>query len=200
MLVQYAFDVQDFQVTGGPQWASDDLYEISAVPPDSSESRLSKPRYINEPPNGEQRKMLQSLLIERFRLKFHHVTKVGEVYILSRSNKSLKLQEAKHREYMPMLAIGGYGNGGMTGHTVSMLYMAFRLSRYLEYPVLDQTGLSGSFDFKLDPQSSDSPEESKSAFIDGIIESVDQLGLKLNRDKGPIETIVIDGLTKPTEN
>ncbi len=200
MLIHYAFNVQDFQIEGGPHWADDDLYEISALPPESSESRKSKPRYINDLPSEEQRRMLQSLLIERFGLKFHRTTREGDVYFLIRSNKPLRLQEAKHKEYFSSLAIGGSGNGGMSGQTVSMPFIAMRLSRYLEHPVLDQTGLTGLFDFKLDPPSEDSREESHNDFIDGIFESVTRLGLQLKEGKGPTEIIVIDDANRPTAN
>jgi uncharacterized protein (TIGR03435 family) len=200
MLVRYAFNVQDFQIEGGPHWADDDLYEISALPPESSASRKSKPRYINDPPSEEQREMLQSLLIERFGLKFHRTTKEGDVYFLVRSNKPLRLEEAKHKEYFSSMGIGGMGNGGMSGQTVSMPFMAIRLSRYLEHPVLDQTGLTGLFDFKLDPPSEDSREESQNDFIDGIFESVTKLGLQLKKGKGPTEIIVIDDVKRPTAN
>jgi len=200
MLIQYAFDVQAFQVSGGPEWTSDDMFEISAIPPDSSELRHAHPRFINEPPSEEERRMLQSLLFERFGLKIHHGTKQGQVYLLSRGNKTLQLQPAKHADFLPILAIGGYGYGGMSGQTVSMSYMAMRLSRYLESPVLDRTGLVGTFDFKLEPHSGDSSQESKSSFLDGIFESVARLGLKLNRTKAPIDTIIIDEVSKPTEN
>ena len=200
MLVRYAFNVQDFQIEGGPHWADDDLYEISALPPELSESRQSKPRYINDPPSEEQREMLQSLLIERFGLKFHRTTKEGDVYFLVRSNKPLRLEEAKHKDYFSMLEIGGRGYGGMSGQSVSMPYMAMRLSRYLEHPVLDQTGLNGLFDFKLDPPSEDSREESQNDFIDGVFESVTRLGLQLKKGKGPTEIIVIDDVKRPTAN
>ena len=87
MLVQYAFNVQSFQVSGGPRWMDEDKYEVVALPPATSKSAEARPAVINEPPNDEQRKMLQSLLIDRFGLKFHREIKEGPVYVLRKTRR-----------------------------------------------------------------------------------------------------------------
>jgi uncharacterized protein (TIGR03435 family) len=198
MLVQYAFNVQSFQVSGGPRWMDEDKYEVVALPPATSKSAEARPAVINEPPNDEQRKMLQSLLIDRFGLKFHREIKEGPVYVLVRSNKKLQMEDAKNKKEIPWVAVVIERNGvegGMAGNNATMSLMATRLSRYLERPVLDRTGLKGSFDFELA-----APEESSYDVINGIFDSVIRLGLKLKADKGPVETVVIDRAMKPMEN
>ncbi len=77
-----------------------------------------------------------------------------------------------------------------------MLQLAARLSSYMGRPVLDQTGVNGSFDFKYD-QVSDDPHPDVAAWI---ITSLQALGLKLEASKGPVDTIVIDHAEKPSEN
>lgn len=198
-LVRYAFSVGAFQIEGGPDWTDRDLFEISALPPDSSPSRKTAPKFINESPTNEQRSMLQALLIQRFGLQFHCASKETQVFYLVRGTSPLILQPTQHDIGFPMFVIGGYGNG-MTGQDVSMAFVAAQLSRNLGSPVVDQTGLHGPFDFKLSPTSENNANESRNDFLDGIFQSVARLGLKLKAGKAQVQTIVIDSVTKPTEN
>ena len=81
-LIGIAFNLQDYQVAGGPNWVSSQWFEINAVPPEASPSRSIKLQNVE--PTSEQRLMLQSLLRDRFGFEFHFEMKQGEVYILSR--------------------------------------------------------------------------------------------------------------------
>ena len=79
-----------------------------------------------------------------------------------------------------------------------MRLLAIRLSPYLGRPVLDQTGLEGSFDFKFEyPLPSD---DQRPDVVASIITSIQGIGLKLQAAKGPVETIVIDQAEKPSAN
>lgn len=68
-LLQEAFDVYPFQISGAPDWTHADRFDIEAKPPASSQSSKSNPNSPKLPPNEEQRKMLQALLVARFLLK-----------------------------------------------------------------------------------------------------------------------------------
>jgi uncharacterized protein (TIGR03435 family) len=199
MLMMYAFDVQSFQVSGGPGWINDDRYDIIALPPASSRSSKLNPPYPKVPPNAEQREMLQVLLMDRFQLKFHRESKEGPVYALVKGNRELKLQDAKNKADYPWA--GAYKGGaidgdGLAGQNISMPLLAARLSRYLERPVVDQTGLKGSYDFKFQY----STDESAFDVLSCIFASVQGIGLKLKPAKGPVETIIIDHVERPSEN
>ena len=76
-LIEQAFNMQSFQVSGGPSWIHDERYDIEAKPPASAKSSTSMPPYAKAPPNDEQRQMLRSLLIERFRLKYRREIRQG---------------------------------------------------------------------------------------------------------------------------
>jgi uncharacterized protein (TIGR03435 family) len=90
---------------------------------------------------------------------------------------------------------------GIAGTNASMALVADRLSRYLEHPVIDKTGISGSFDFKVQNEGYDSNADfTHDEVISSILTSVREIGLKLTPAKGPIETIVIDHVEKPTPN
>ena len=76
-MIGEAFDVQLWQVAGGPRWVTLDEYDIDAEPPASSKASKANPSSPKAPPNAEQRRMLQTLLVDRFRLKFHRETRQG---------------------------------------------------------------------------------------------------------------------------
>ena len=198
LLMIEAFDVQEFQLSGGPGWMRTDRYQIEAKPPASSALVNARPSPPDRP-NEEQRQMLQALLADRFQLKIHREAKDGSVYLLTKSGKALKLQAPKNIDEAPWA--GGLGGGnisgdGLAGKNISMAQLAKRLSWFMGRPVIDQTGIEGSFDFLYD-QVSDDPHPDVAAWI---ITSVQALGLRLEASKGPVETIVIDHAEKPSSN
>lgn len=197
----FAFDVQPFQIAGGPAWMHTDRYDIVAKPPASSESSRLNPPSTRSPLSEEQRQMLQSLLIDRFQLKFHREDRTGSVFVLAKGRGELKLQPPKDEHEFSWAGsnAGGAINGdGLAGKNISMPQFAVRLSRYLQRPVLDKTGLKGSFDFKYE-NVNDDPGTMQDV-VTSILTSVVGLGLKLESAKGPVDTIVVDHVEKPSEN
>jgi uncharacterized protein (TIGR03435 family) len=198
-LIYYAFDVQEFQVTGGPDWMNSEFYDIEAKPPADSISAKSAPASFRSPPTQEQRQMLQSLLMDRFQLKIRQTTKDGSAYLLVQSGKPLKLQPPKDANDYPWAgsATGGVPFAhGIEGRNISMAQLAQRLSGILDRPVLDQTGLTGAYDFRYENPSDDKDVND----ISTILISIQGIGLKLAPGKGPVETIVIDHAERPSAN
>jgi uncharacterized protein (TIGR03435 family) len=199
MLLLEAFNIQQFQVSGGPGWINEDLFDVVAIPPASSKSSKLNPSTPKAPLSAEQRQMLLMMLVNRFELKFHDETKEGRVYLLVKGNKDLHLHESENKDEYPW--VGGLNRGalngeGMIGRNVSMSLLATRLSTYLGCPVLDRTGLKGSYDFKFE-YSSDKADQD---VISLILASMQGIGLNLKTAKGPIETIVVDHVAKPSAN
>ena len=199
MLLYYAFDVQEFQISGVPAWADKNRYDIEALPPSSSESRTAVQPPIKATPSDEQRKMLQTLLIERFGLKFHRETKEGPVYLLLRGKGQLRLDAPKHPDGDSRGGVfmkqGGVADGSADGTNISMLFLARELSPDLGRPVLDRTGLVEHYDFHLEPD-----DPSNHDMTAAIVDAMNRLGLKLKSAKGPVDTIVIDSVSEPTKN
>jgi uncharacterized protein (TIGR03435 family) len=202
MLVEYAFDLRDFQVTGGPDWANagwsiSDWFDINAVPPDSSPSRRIP--VANAEPTSEQRAMLRTLLRDRFGFRYHMESRQGDVYFLSRGSKKLELAAPKRSDGDPRAIVfmkqGGIVDGEAEGTNTTMDYLAARLSERLRVPVINQTGISGSYDFYL-PVSDAANQD----MLTAVISVVDRLGLKLKKARGPVQTLVIDGVERPSEN
>ncbi len=113
-LIEQAFNVQPFQVSGGPGWMQDERYDIDAKPPTASKSSHSMPPYSKAPLNDEQRQMLQLLLVERFQLKYHRETRQGSVYLLVKGTRRSKLVDSADKSQYPWA--GGIPGGMISGN------------------------------------------------------------------------------------
>jgi len=198
-LIEQAFSVQDFQLSGGPGWIQSERYDIDAKPPASSKSSQYMPPYSKAPVLEEQREMLVSLLVDRFEFKYHRDTREGQVYLLVKGNKPLNMKDAEDKNGYPWAGSprGGMLEGdGIQGANESMADLAWRLSPYLGRPVLDQTGISGSFDFLIRY----TPDTDHPDIVNMILMVVQDLGLKLQPSRGAVETILIDHIAKPSAN
>jgi uncharacterized protein (TIGR03435 family) len=184
-LVVEAFNLKYYQVTGGPKWAASDHFDINA--------RAAAGAPLND---ETLRPLVQSLLADRFQLKIHHETKEIPVYelVTAKSGSKLKDPDMNSRE--------GYTMGDRKGiHIVqshgTMQRLAEQLSSTAGRPVLDKTGLTGMFAWKLDF----SPNNTSDSDIPSVFTALqDQLGLRLEPQKAPIEILVIDSAEKPSEN
>lgn len=201
-LIMNALNVQPYQISDTPAWGDavrGESFEIQAKPPESSLSAKSNPALAKLPPNDEQREMLLSLLANRFQFRFHRIAKEGTVFILSKSSRPLKLNPPADKNAFPWaggIEGGGWFRGGMRGENISMAQLAQRLSRFLECPVLDRTGIDGSFDFEY--QFGDATNDEDIPATLRIV--MNGIGLDLVRGKGPVETIVVDHVERPSEN
>lgn len=199
-LIQYAYGVNDYQITGGPSWMSSDPFTIEAKP---------ETPIVTSTANDPVRPMVQALLADRFKLATHWEMREGTVYELSIAKGGPKLRQTDP-EYHSHNLDGGSGN--LAGHGASMSQIIGSLSRQLGRPVLDKTQLTGNYDFKLTytPEARDAIfgrttpiETTAGADPDepSIFTAVqEQLGLKLESSKGPIQMLVIDRAEKPSAN
>jgi bla regulator protein blaR1 len=214
MLILVAYDMLPNHVVGGPGWVDSDRYDVEAkaasgVIPENDGARVPKTR-----------QMLRALLVERFKLAVHRETREEPVYALTVAKGGPKLPKPQvdpkdcMDDVTPLASachtfIGGQGRG-LTGRTVNISDLVGVLSMYTDRPVIDKTGLNGAFDIKLDPwaplirvgdtadrESNLRDPERPSLFV--LLE--EQLGLKLEGQKGQVEVLVIDRAEKPvTEN
>lgn len=200
-IISIAFDMQTFRISGGPRWIHEDRWDIEAKPPTDSEAARSAPKIWKMPPNKEQRLMLQTMLADRFRFRYHMEAREGPVYFLVRTNKALKLEPSKNKDEYPWAgSVGGgaFANDGIRGTNITMAQLAARLSDRLDHPVIDRSGLEGAFDFMFKMERDDAPGGSDVPSV--IMASLQALGLKLEAGKGPVETLMIDSVEKPSGN
>jgi uncharacterized protein (TIGR03435 family) len=199
-LIELAYRVKDYQISGGPKWLDSARYDIEAKLPAGSAA-------------GSHRPMLQTLLSERFQLKLHTETKPLGIYALRVARNGPRLQAARGEH-----GDTSVGQRRIAAKGISMVEVAEALSNVLDRPVEDKTGIAGRFDIQLQwspderepgtlkpgttAPSEDSARPSASdAAGPGIFAALEgQLGLKLEAAKAPVEIQVIDHAEKPSGN
>ena len=201
-LIATAFQLSYWQISGGENWTQNDEYIVEAKPEESVGSTIKDLRYtVFSIENERLRQMLQGLLAARFQLRFHRETKTGDVYVLERSGKTLRLRPAEVRQ-----AASGRGLFGSIGYagarwTISASTMAqlakFASDFVLHAPVVDRTKLEGAFDYR---QSLPDSEPNYSDPSDSFLPFMAEVGLRLKKSNGPVEMLVIDHAEKAGGN
>jgi uncharacterized protein (TIGR03435 family) len=244
LLIRNAYQLQDFQISGGPSWLTSDHFDIVA----KIEAGVADEMAAAGPPTpgqgpGKLQLMIRSLLAERFKLAVHTETKEQPIYalVLARSDGRLGPQLKKSEtdcaalmaarrggpgrgmpppgppqpgDPMPCGVRIGMGNMAVGGSTLAQF--ANSLGMFTGRVVQDRTGLPGTYDFTLTwtpdqmPQRppgapTDQPIRANGVDIDpngpSLFTAVqEQLGLKLDSQKGPVPMLVIDRIEKPVEN
>lgn len=191
-----------WQISGGPAWIDKDEYNIEAKPPESVQSSIKNLRYTLFGIEDERlREMLRARLIDRFQLKLHREMRTGTVFTLKRNGKQLRMRPTeiptKDDGSAPELFGSiGYAGGTWGIFTTSMPQLAkFAADFVLHAPVVDQTGIRGSFDYR---QAVPDEEPNYTDNSDSFLRFVSEMGLKLGRSKGPVERFVIDQAVKPS--
>ncbi len=200
LLITVAYRVKDEQVAGGPEWLDAQLYDMRA--------KAEKPSGMEE-----LHPMLQDLLAERFQLKFHRETKELPIYALTVDKNGPKLQPHEAQSAGdPWIDQAQEQFLHLKWHAtfVPMDFFAWRLGLFMDRPVVDLTQLKGGYDFDLAFTREPPPGLPENFQVNGqaidtsgpsIFEAMQkQLGLKLERQKGPVEILVIDRAEKTAEN
>ena len=186
MLFESAFGIKDFQISGAPGWLGSDRFDINATTGTS--------RDLDD---KELQPYFQALLAERFHLRFHRETKELQVYSLVVAKTGAKLTAHAGEGDSDTNVSNSPGKSSITAASVSMEHLANILGGRLDRVVIDNTGLKGSYDIKLHWSPDPSADSGEPSLFTALQE---QLGLRLETTKGPVEIIVIDNLEKPTEN
>ena len=200
-LLMEAFNLQEFQITNVPAWAKETRFDIQAKPSDAIAAKYKSVPSPKDSPTDEQRRMLQSLLIERFHLITHLAKTTGPIFVLTKNGHSLRFEPSKDPAAFHWA--GGMGGGlpdgdGIRGVNISMPEFATRLSSWMKRPVEDHTGLTGSYDFEAKYGDEDSPTEDD--ITTSIFTSLKSLGLELKQGTGAVRQLVVDQVSAPTEN
>jgi uncharacterized protein (TIGR03435 family) len=142
--------------------------------------------------------LLQSLLADRFHLQIHRDMKEMPVYALVPGKNGPKLKPSLPDAKASASARSGPVNAIMFSKA-SMAQFASTLSGFADRPVLDKTGLTGAYDLKL--QWSDDSQAAQDSGAPSLFTAVqEQLGLKLEAQRSPVEVLIIDQAERPTEN
>jgi uncharacterized protein (TIGR03435 family) len=179
-LITQAYEINDYQISGGPAWLDTASFDILARP--------------DPPGTGEQiPERLRNLLSDRFQLLIHLETKERPVYALVIAKNGAQLQESAESKSR----MDGR-RGWLSGQHVEIPRLASWLSDRVGRPVIDKTGLTGkySFELKWTPEGAPPDRDAPSLFT----ALPEQLGLRLESQKAPIEMILVDRAERPSEN
>src|SRR3954466_13772851 len=175
-LVRTAYDVQEYQVLGGPDWADRNRFDIEA-------------RHAGNVVRSDALRMLQVLLADRFKLKVRRAANEGATFNMVRV-PGASLPRPAAESTSASVRLGDYSGKR------SMSQLAQYLSSVVGRPVTDRTGLTGNFDLHLSfaPDLRDADKPSIFAAVQ------EQLGLRLESARGPVDTITIENADPPAEN
>jgi uncharacterized protein (TIGR03435 family) len=181
-LIQQAYRVQRSQISG-PSWLDTERFDITArIPPQPGRQQLPA--------------MIQSLLADRFLLRLHRESRQLTAYALGVAKGGPKLEKAQSETGLRNSSRNAraHANGSVT-----MASLAEFLSRGLDRPVVDRTGLAGFYNVTLD-WAADALENAASG--PSIFTALqEQLGLRLNAVKAPVEILIVESVERsPTEN
>jgi len=187
-LIEFAYNVKEFQIAGGPAWVESERYEIEAKAPGTATPE-------------QMRLMMQSLIEDRFHLKLRRKTEQRTAYILSAAKGGVRLRESSADCGALATADSSRGrqcnswssgDGEFIGTKISIAQFVEWLSGSLEGPVVDKTGFKGAFDLHL--------KWGGDAGTSVFTAVGEQMGLRLASGKAPVEMLTIDSVERPGEN
>jgi len=199
-LITFAFGVHPRQIASGASWLETDKYDVTGQPD------------VEGVPNQTQlRQMVQTLLADRFKLAVHHDKKELPVYALVVGSKGPTLtKSAANPNGLPSLLFRGLGVLPASNASIADLAGVMQ-SAVLDRPVVDQTGLTGRYDFTLTWTPDETqflsmgvripPRAPDAAGPPGLFTAIqEQLGLKFDSTRAPVDVIVVDKIERPTQN
>ncbi len=201
-LINLAYWLHPKQVNGGPPWMESEKYDMAG-----------KPDAPGQPNVDQMKMMIQKLLADRFQLKFHFEKRDLSAYAVRITKDGAKIIRSQDD---PKGYPGWYFGRAASGTTLTfrnspMSQVTAILQNFLDKPVVDQSGLSERYDFTLTftldaaqavrlggppPPAADNPDAAPDLFA----AFQQQLGLKLESTKAPVDVMVIDKVEKPSEN
>jgi uncharacterized protein (TIGR03435 family) len=194
LMMSLMYKIPMRQITGGPVWLDSERFDIQA--------KTDHPHNIDD-----LHVMFQNLLADRFNLQFHKESREGKIYALTVDKSGLKMTpNTSQQDFSIPVNFGP--NGTYIGKRVPMPYLCWFLSQALqsdERPVVDRTGLDGNYDFTLlfAPQLPPGVSRDTPDVLDrpSLFEAVrEQLGLRLEPTRGPVDMFIIDHIDGPSDN
>jgi len=199
-LITFAYRLQPRQVTGGPAWLETEKYDL-----------LARPDTPGMPSEKQLETMLQKLLADRFKLSFHREKKELSVYAITVGKTGPKLTKSDG-DPNGLPGLGFRGPGRFNGRNTNIAdFAGIMQTLVLDRPVVDQTGLGDRYDFALNWTPDETqfgglagqlpPQSDKADVPPDLYTAIQQqLGLKIEATKAPVDVLVIDRVEKPSEN
>ncbi len=193
-------------LSGGPDWLRKDQFEVVAKAPDDTPDYTGT-QFVNlHAPQIQM--MLQSLLADRFALKVHRETKELPIYALTIGKKGVKFKKSDGSKEPRIMFRGVEQQANspkmirLIGENGSMQELVDLYAKFMDRPVVDQTGLKDRYDFTMDYEANTDTPDSFTALVGpGLFKALEeQLGLKWEATKAAVEILVIDHAERPSAN
>jgi len=204
-MIREMYKITDVQIAGGPNWINTARFDVTAK--------------AEHPDNlGNLNIMFQNMLADRFKLQFHRETRTLPVWVVTmdKNGSKMKVNPSPEQFEVP-IKLSGAGAAStsltFTGIHSNMEYLCWWLGlvinrfQQVDRPVVDRTGLKGFYDFTLtfvpDPSGRTGPNGEPLASFEGsnLAEALrEQLGLKFENTKSPVQVFIVDHVEKPSEN
>jgi uncharacterized protein (TIGR03435 family) len=200
-LIMFTYNVQMKQIIGAPDWIEKNRYDIDATPDQEG-----------TPTADQVRVMIRKLLADRFQLKFHHDKRELSAFVLAVGKDGSTLKAAQPNGNLHGIGVQPANTGAMmfAYNAPVPAFTSFLQSNVLDRPVVDQTGLTGRYDFSVtftpdDSQFNGRPPVPKPTEgvepAPNLFEAIQQqLGLKLTAEKTQVDVLAIDHVEKPSAN
>jgi uncharacterized protein (TIGR03435 family) len=185
LMIKYAYKIVDSQIAGGPSWIDSDLFDFEA----KSDRSVTR---------DEVAAMFQAFIADRFHLQFHRETRTLPSFVLTvdKSGSKMTANTSTYEWEIPVQNIPGK-IPTVKGVRCPMYYLSWWIGQREDRAVIDKTGLTGFWDFTLAylPGEMAAHSDAEGQPLEKAIR--EQLGLKLESGKGPVEVYVIDHVEKP---
>jgi uncharacterized protein (TIGR03435 family) len=195
-----AYQVKEEQIAGGPAWVDKERWDLNA--------EAEKPAGIED-----LHIMLQNILTEKFKLQFHFEKRPTQAYVLTVDKGGPTNLTVRERtpgsDFILDMASEQPFHQKWNAHCVSLNFFTWRLSGWQDRPIINQTGLDGCFDFEFNftqnlPAGMQDGQLVNGVPVDGSAPNVyqalqNQLGLRMEARRAPVETMVIDHAERPAE-
>jgi len=186
--IRWAYGVKDYQISGNASWISVDRYDVSA-------------KTAQAATEAEMKAMLQGLLADRFKLTFHREQKEMQALVVTVGKGGPKFHESTGEGESSLNS----SSDVLTGKRAGMAELMTMIEGAVRVPVVDLTGLTGRYDFTIDPRPylpDGGPGAASQVDRASIVISIfqEELGLKVESKKMPVDVLVIDRAEKPSEN
>ena len=196
-LVSWAYNIKGWQVIGGPAWAGIQKDRTTLNSATRRFDIAAKAEGDAARPLEELRQMMRALLADRFQLSLHREERDTPVYALVKDKNGPKFKESAP-DAKGILRMNGAGLITASGATMTQLIGWFSNANGVDRPVIDLTGLTGRYDFKLEWSNPLAAADSTAPSI--FTAMPEQLGLKLEPRRAPVEVYAIDRAEMPGEN
>lgn len=194
-LIMQSYRLQDFQVIGGPDWINTAAFDIQARAAEGAVTKQVGPRDVTKPSTLEL--MVQSLLADRFQLKVRRETREMPIYVLVVGKDGSKLKPPAG-ETGSTNTNSSNGKTKIVGKGAPVASLAQIIGQQLRRPVVDKTDLTGLFDFEANWFNANAPTDEVGPSVFTALQ--EQLGLKLESARGPVDVLLIESVQQPSEN